>query len=351
MNARRCVGLSLALAALACLVVPAFAQDTAKLVWTGFKEKKDDKGKVTYDKFYQEMATATTQEMTVMQMKITQEQSQTFLVSWEPISKDAKGNWTVKQRIEGIVMDITIGGNKISFDSKQDPAKTPNNPLTDFFKTLKEAEFTLTIAPDLTVTDVKDRKEFIKKLAAANPQLEPLLNAILSDKALKGMFEQSFAVLPPEKDAAVKKGSTWSKKDVKLDLGPIGVYTNNYTYTFDGVEKKKEGGEVRNLAKILVDTDVKYSAPSQDAKQVQLPFKIVKASLESKPYKDEKNPNAIYYDLDNGRIDSSSVKLKLEGTLDIEIGGMTTNVRLEQTQTATLKTYPTIPPNWQGKTK
>src|SRR5262245_43621620 len=223
MNARRCVGLSLALAALACLAVPAFAQDTVKLVWNGFKVKGEKR------KFWQEMKKKTTQEMTVMQMKITQEQSQTFWVSWEQIDKDKDGIWTVKQRIEGIDMDITIGGNKISFDSRKDPKYIPNNPLTDFFKALKDAEFTLVIAPKdekrpeiagPVVKEVKGRDEFIKKLAAANAQLEPLLKAILSENALKQMFEQSFAVLPPEKEASVKKGSTWTRKDVILDLGP-----------------------------------------------------------------------------------------------------------------------------------
>src|SRR5262249_50231448 len=155
-----------------------------------------------------------------------------------------------------------------------------NNPLTDFFKALKEAEFTLVIAPNLTVKEVKGRDDFIKKLAAANAQLEPLLKAILSENALKQMFDQSFAVLPPPDKAEVKKGSKWEKKDVKLDLGPIGVYKNNYTFTFDGIDPKTK------FAMIKVDADVKYDAP-QGQQTAQLPFKIVKANLESKPSKDD----------------------------------------------------------------
>src|SRR5205823_5300384 len=138
-------------------------------------------------------------------------------------------------------------------------------PLTDFFKALKEAEFTLTIGPNQTVTEIKGRDEFIKKLAQANAQLEPLLKSILSEKALSQMYEQSFAVLPPEKDAAVKKGQGWTKKDVKLDLGPIGTYTNNYTYTFDGLDPKTK------LAIIKVDADVKYAPPTAQ-QTTQLPF-------------------------------------------------------------------------------
>src|SRR5206468_2897338 len=91
---------------------------------------------------------------------------------------------------------------------------------------LKDAEFTLTIKPDLTVKEIKGRDDFIKTLAKANAQLEPLLKAILSESALKQMFDQSFAVLPPEKEASVKKGGTWSKKDVKLDI-EIGGQTTN----------------------------------------------------------------------------------------------------------------------------
>src|SRR5262249_16137014 len=183
------------------------------------------------------------------------------------------------------------------------------------------------------VKEIKGRDDFIKTLAKANQQLEPLLKAILSDTALKQMFDQSFAVLPPAEKAAIKKGDTWKKDNVMLDLGPIGTYTNNYTDTNDGVDPETKFGIIK------VDTDLKYGIPAA-AQSGQLPFKITKANLESKP---KEATGVIHFDLENGRIDNSNMKLKLEGNIDIEIGGQTTTGRLSQTQTATLETSTTNP--------
>src|SRR5262249_30182126 len=106
----------------------------AVLEWKGFK-----KGET----FYQEIKTTTKQDMKVQQQQITQNQDQTFWVSWTTTDVTDK-EYKVKQKILGVKMDIEIGGNKISYDSTStDPQ--PANPLTDFFKALKDKEFELTI--------------------------------------------------------------------------------------------------------------------------------------------------------------------------------------------------------------
>ncbi len=103
---------------LAFMVASARAQAPVELKW------KFEKGKP----FYQEMTTDTTQKMTVMGQNITQVQKVTFFLSWTPVDKDKDGNWTVKQKIEGLAMEIEIGGNKIPFDSRKDAGGT--NPLS-----------------------------------------------------------------------------------------------------------------------------------------------------------------------------------------------------------------------------
>src|SRR5262249_36054328 len=140
---------------------PVVAGGPTKLVW------KFEKDKV----FYQEMKTETKQTMTVMNQDITQNQSQTFYFSWTPKEQDKDKNWVVKQKIEGIKMDINIGGNPVTYDSTKEAGGTAN-PLADFFKALVGSEFTLTINPnDGKVLKIEGREEFVKKLVAANQQM------------------------------------------------------------------------------------------------------------------------------------------------------------------------------------
>lgn len=283
-------------------------------------EAVDLKWKFEKDKtFYQEMTTETKQTMKVMGMDITQNQKQTFYFSWTPKEQDKDKNWIVKQKIDGIKMDIDIGGNKVTFDSTKDAGTA--NPLADFFKALVGSEFTLTISPDYKVTKIEGRDEFLKKLVSANQQMEPMLKQILSDEALKQMADPAFSVVP---NKPVKKGDSWTKES-KLNMGPIGSYDTTYKYTDEGQDDKK-------LFKIKVDTTLKYTPPPEGA-ATQLPFKIKKADLKSSDA-----TGTILFDNDKGRVVSSDMGLKLDGKLSIDIGGMTTDVDLSQTQKTTLKT-------------
>jgi hypothetical protein len=293
------------------LTAPALGQEV-KPQW------KFEKGKT----FYQEMTTETKQTMQVMGMEITQNQKQTFYFSWTP--KDQKdGNWELTQKIEGVKMNIEIGGNKIEFDSTKDTGGT--NPLSDFFKALVGSEFTITLSPKMDVVKIEGRQQFLDKLIKANQQMEPLLKQILSEKALKQMADPTFSILKigdkgPE---PVKKGDKWTRKS-ELDMGPIGKYENNYTYTYEGKDGK--------LDKISVTTTLTYTAPGQGAGG-GLPFTIKSADLKS-----TNASGTIWFDSDAGRLDHSTMTVNLEGKLSIEIGGQTTEVTLKQTQTTTVKT-------------
>jgi hypothetical protein len=294
---------------LAFLVAGARGQAPVDLKW------KFEKGKP----FYQELTTETKQDMQVMGQKITQFQKVTFYLSWNPVEQDKDGNWTVKQKIEGLKMEIEIGGNKIPYDSTKEGG--PTSPLSDFFKALVGSEFTLTIDKNMKITKIDGRDEFLKKLVKENPQMEPLLKTILSDEALKQMSDPAFSVVP---DKPVKKGDTWTKTAV-LNMGPIGTFDTNYKYTYEGPDESK-------LQKIKVETTLKYQPPGPNAGSA-LPFKILKADLASK----ESSGN-ILFDSAKGRVGGSDMTMHLAGTLTIEISGMSSEVTLDQTQTTKVKT-------------
>lgn len=291
---------------------PAGSGDKANLVW------KFEKGKA----FYQELTTTTTQNMKVMGQDVNQKQTQTFYFKWEPVEQDKDGIWKIDQTIEGVKMTITINDQSISFDSTNPAAA--NNPLAEFFKALVGAKFTLFVDKNMKVTKVDGRDDFIKKLGSANAQMEPLLKKILSDDALKQMADPTFGVVPNKE---VTKGEAWTK-DSTLDLGPIGSYSNKYKYIYEG----KDG----DLNKIKVDTTLNYNAPKESDQG--LPFRIKTANLTSKDA-----GGTIYFNAAKGRVEKSNLSLKLEGSLDIEIGGTTTKVDLKQEQTTTSQTSDTSP--------
>jgi hypothetical protein len=315
MKLGRWYGSMITLAGAALLaVLPAFAQQGEKWEWKAFAPKSE---------YYQELKTDTTQTMKVMGQDVKQTQEQTFFIKWtgqEPKDKAL----VVQQKIIGVNMKIDIGGVNIAYNSLDE--KQANNPMTDFFKKLLEADLKLHVDPEkMVVKKIEGQDELVKKLGVTNPQMEPLLKSILSEEALKQMAEPTWGAFPPADKT--KKGDTWTKKST-LNLGPIGTYDTEYKYTLEGPDK---GGE-----KIKIDATLTYSPPKD--KSGGLPFQIKSATLKSK----EGTGHAIF-DKAKGRIESSTMTMKLEGTLDIEVGGMTTTVELSQTQTATVRSMDSDP--------
>jgi hypothetical protein len=274
--------------------------------------------------FYQELTTKTTQNIKVQGLDVGQNQEQTFYFKFEPIKQEGD-TWTVKQTIDGVKMKIDIAGSPVSYDSTNEAAPGgTNTALSEFFKALKGSQFTLTIGKDMSVQKVEGREEFIKKLIQSNKQLEALLNKILGEEAIKQMADPTFGVVPP---APKKVGESWTKP-VKLTLGPLGTYENTYTYTY-----AKQTGD---LAEIDVKVALKYTPPSADQGET-LPFKIKGGKIEQTP-DDKTNKGKVTFNTKTGRIESSTMSVKMSGTLSLDIGGTTTEVSLTQDQTTDVKT-------------
>lgn len=291
---------------------PAVTGAKAKLAWTFTKDKS----------FFQTMTTTTKQELVVQGSKVNQEQKQTFVFAWTPVKQEGD-TWTLKQKIEAVEMAIDIGGTKIEYNSKN-PAG-PGNPLSEFFKALVGAEFTVLLdTKENKIIKVLDREEFVKKLVNANPAMQPLLNGILDEKAFIDMSEPTFRVVPNKE---VAQGDSWDLKNT-LKLGPIGSYLSDYKYTYNG--------KVDAFDKIGITATLKYEPGSSSSGA--LPFKIEKASLES-----TKATGEVLFDSAKGRPAKSSMTMDVKGTLTIDISGTKTPVELTQSQTTTTETSDTKP--------
>ncbi|MGH7223657.1 MAG: DUF6263 family protein [Gemmataceae bacterium] len=272
--------------------------------------------------FYQIFTTETSQVMTVMNNVVSQKQKQTFYLQWTP-EKKVGGKWIVAQTIIGVKMDIDIGGSPIKYDSTA--ANHPRNSVHDFFKALVGAEFKLSLdARTLEIIHIDGREKFVKKLAAANKQMKPLIDKILSEDALKEMADASFGLLM----GPARPGDSWTKRR-QVDMGPIGIYQNNLRCTYDGREDK--------LDKITVKITTKYLLPHNQKGVGKLPFRIHKANLSGD------GTGFLYFDRAKGRLANSVISVTLGGTLAIEIGGEKTHVDLVQTQQTTVRTMDANP--------
>ncbi len=291
----------------------ASAQEAVELKWKFEKDKP----------FFQEMITNTTQKITVMGQEPTQTQKQTFLFKWTPQS-ETDGKWTLKLTIEGVKMEIDVAGTPISYDST-DPAAAgaASGPLKEFFGALVGTEFTMTLDKNFKVDTIEGREEFLAKLGK-NEEMKKQLDKILSDTSLKQMANPTFGMVP---DSAKKPGDTWESKST-LDLGPIGTFDTTQEYKLVGMDDKN-----KDLAKIDVTGKVIYKAPADAGSREGLPFRINAADL-----KNTENKGTIEFNTKEGRLATAEFNVNLNGSVDVEIGGMKTKVELKQEQTTTIRT-------------
>ncbi|MBP3960919.1 hypothetical protein J8F10_37330 [Gemmata sp. G18] len=289
---------------------------------------KDKDGK--YTPYYQEVTTEVTQVIKVQGQDLTQKQKSVFWYQWTPIKEDKVKEgaedvtkWTVKQKIEGLEMNIDISGNPINYSSKTETPGSAGNPgLVEFFKGLKDSEFTVTLGKNYKVEKVEGKEDFIKKLGAGSAQMDALLKKVMTDDALKEMVDPTSKLFP---DGPKKVGESWEKK-TSLNLGPIGSYELLYKLKYAAVEKEKD--------KIEVETAITYTAPKENPEG--LLFRIKEGSkLTSDP---AKSKGTVIYDPKTKRIESAEINITLKGDLIVVIGGTDTRVELTQEQKTIIKT-------------
>ena len=298
---------------------PAPASDKQKFE---FKLEKDKA-------FYQEISTIVTQTIQVMNgSDLVQKHEQVFYFKWLPTAQTGD-KWLVKQSIEGVKMTIDIAGNQVKYDSTNpgDTGATGNPGLADFFGKLVGSEFTITFGKGMVVEKVDGTSDFLKKLGGVNAQMEKLLAKMLTDEAMKQMTDPTFGMTPATEQAI---GGTWEKK-TSMSLGPIGSYDMTAKYTYKGKDVVK-----KELERVELSSNLVYKPPVDQAEG--LLFKIKGGTLTTEEPKPDAKPNYFLYNAKTGRIEESSISVKLRGTLDVSIGGTDTKINLHQEQTTNSKT-------------
>jgi RNA polymerase sigma factor (sigma-70 family) len=298
-------------------------QAPSKPVRSTGSARADDEGVVfrwKFEKdrpFFQEVTTETIQTMKVMDRDVRQSQTQTFSFNWTPLARDQDRNWVLRQKIDGVKIDIDIGGNRTQYDSRKE--NDTNNPLSQFYKALTGAEFNITLDEWVNITKLEGRDKFLRKLFSEKPELQSIANPILSEDAVRGMIER--CLLPNALAGLVRPGNSWTRK-AKLDIGFLGVCQSTRKYTYVG----KEG----NLDKINVETSLAGLPPAVDT--ASLAFTIRDGNLKSE------GTGVIFFDRKKGRIVQMLLDEKIEGELAITIAGTDRKVHLSQRQKTTVKT-------------
>jgi hypothetical protein len=275
--------------------------------------------------FYQKTITETSQKMIVGGNDIAMTQKQTFLSRWVPVRQLPDRSWVVKHTIQSVQVDIELAGNKITFDSSK---AGDDSPLSGFFKALVGAELTLTISPRKKVTKVEGREALLQKINKANAPLKPMMEGILSESFLKQLADPLFAVLPGK---TVKKGERWAEES-KMDLGGAGSYAILSSYVFEGPDSSD-----KNLGRIAVTQKLTYAAAGPGAGGA-LPFKVV-----STDFKKSEGTGTVWVNLKKGRIERSVLAQQLKGKMTIDIGGMNTEIDIDQKQKVTITTFDAPP--------
>jgi hypothetical protein len=276
--------------------------------------------------FYQKVVTRTAQKMKVSGTEVATTQQQTFLIRWSPVKQLPDRSWVVKYRIEALQFEFDVAGNKITYDSANSNAK---NPLASTLDLFVGAELTLTLNPRKQVTKVEGREALLARLARADPTFKATIEAFFTDDALKGVADPLFATLPGGKLA---KGTTWAEQG-KMDMGPIGSLTTTTRYVFEGPDARE-----RRLLRVGLKRELKYAPPAGGAGAGGLPYKVKGAS-----FKDAHATGTIHVDPKKGRVERAETKMRLTGTLSVDVGGNSTDLELDQTQTTTVTTSDSLP--------
>jgi hypothetical protein len=295
------------------LLAPAPAQEAkpVKLEWKFEKDKP----------FYQTLTTETTRALKFSGTEVNQKFSQTFYLRWTPIKPEDK-NWVLKLKVEGARLETDVPGTgKVTFDSTK--SDNPSGPLTDLYKALTgpDVEFTITVNSEMQATDVEGTGKVIEALGKAHPQMDAMLNAVLTHDNLKQLADAAFPALPAKE---VKKGDTWSRTSV-VSVNALGTFETKSTYTLEGPDKDA------NVEKVSVKAEMTYRAPAE--KPFNFAFKINSADLKS-----TEAAGTVEFRKDRGRADKSEMKMTIKGKLNLDVSGSATDVEVTQTQTTTVTT-------------
>lgn len=182
---------------------------------------------------------------------------------------------------------------------------------------MKGATLTATFDDDMEITKVEGYEKLVEKLADGDPMTKQLMQALMSESAVKGMFAQ---VILPVPGKPLKAGDSWTRNE-KIPLSGLGDLDSKSKYTLES----NTGG----VATIKMTGSVMFK-PGKDGLK-GLPFKISKTDLKSDDLK-----GTITFDTKAGRLKEAKQSMTVKGSMTVSAGGQDIDVGLVQKTNTTV---------------
>jgi Family of unknown function (DUF6263) len=260
----------------ACVATPVYGQE-AKLKLK-FKEG---------EKFWVEEVSSMKQDMTVMGQAVNMKMKTTTITSYA-VKKVTPDSVVLDMKIEDVKLDVEGAPGGAGID--QLATKT------------KGANLIITMSHDGKVKKVDGVSEFLKQMAGED-ETAKLMKEFLSEDTFTKSLENAFGFIP---EKTVKVGDTWNR-ETKLSMGPLGGFKINNNFTYAG---KKDSGDG-----IDGKFTMEWSAAKGEGALGGL-FKVVKSDMKG-------DGTATYvFDTAKGRPGTTVTKMKMQGSMTIDVGGM-----------------------------
>jgi hypothetical protein len=177
---------------------------------------------------------------------------------------------------------------------------------------LKGVAFTATLDAKLKVTKLEGYDKFLDALADGDDEKKKLMKSLMPEAMIRRSFDQTFQFAP---NRAVAVGDAWDSVN-KVPLGALGALDVKYACKLEGVK-----GDVATVA---IKGEMEFKGGGGEG----LPFKINKIDLKS-----DRVAGSYQFDTKAGRPVGSKMELEMGGTLSIEAGGMTADMKMKQKMT------------------
>jgi hypothetical protein len=272
---------------LLALLLPASATAQIKLAWQ-FK-----KG----DRFFVRETTAVQQTIKIMDAETRQELEETRLSRFAVLKTEKDGS---------VVLDQIIQSVKIKHSGE--------GPDIDIrvLKQLEGAIFQVTLDSRGQVAKLTGYDELLKKIAKNDPLNTRLVRSLMTDASFKVALASLFGFVP---EKAVAKGDSWERKSL-LPLGLLGDITLDDHYTLDDLEEAGKIAKVAALSKGAYAPPRKAPGPALKISGGEI--RLLKSS------------GTLHFDAARGRLLSSVVTSRLEGTLQVTVRDAAVTMQFEQ---------------------
>jgi len=261
------------------------------------------------------LETSAKQVLTINGMEISSGTTQ-FIVT-ETTNGTRAADRTLKSavRITHLQQELDINGTKLAFDSGNPDKKAEVaqlEPILDILRVIAKARYTF-------VYDAKNRVMKVegtdKVLKAVSEELRPQLKDQFNSKSLAKAQNEEIARLP---DKPVKPGDTWERiETMTFEAGQ--VMTFGVVYTYAGT-LEQNGKTLHRITKKHLT--VKYTQETD----LPVPVKITGSMLKVVGTK-----GTLLYDPANNDVISSKMKVRMKGTLTLDINGQETKGDLDLT--------------------